>query len=52
MAKLTLLEHDPKSYRALATAPVCGPTFVSPALANGRGYVRDNKELICLQLGE
>jgi outer membrane protein assembly factor BamB len=50
--KLTLLEHDPKGYRELATAPVCGPTFVSPALANGRFYVRDNKELICLQLGE
>ena len=48
--KLTLLEHDPKGYRELAQAPVCGATFVSPALANGRLYVRDSKELIALQL--
>ena len=48
--KLTLLEHDPKGYRQLAQAPVCGATFVSPALANGRLYVRDSKELIALQL--
>jgi outer membrane protein assembly factor BamB len=49
---LTLLEHDPKGYRELARAAVCGATFVSPALANGRLYIRDNKEVICLQLAD
>ncbi len=50
--KLRLLEHDPKGYRELAQASVCGSTFVTPALANGRLYVRDNKAVSCLQLAD
>jgi outer membrane protein assembly factor BamB len=49
---LRLLEHDPKGYRELAKARVCGSTFVTPALANGRLYVRDNKGVACIPLGE
>ncbi|HXG10364.1 MAG TPA: PQQ-binding-like beta-propeller repeat protein [Gemmataceae bacterium] len=49
---LVLLDPDPKEYRELARARVCGPTWAHPALADGRLYVRDDKELICLQLGE
>jgi hypothetical protein len=48
--RLKLLEHDPKGYHELASASVCGPTFVMPALANGRLYVRDSKTVICLSL--
>jgi outer membrane protein assembly factor BamB len=48
---LTMLDHDPKEYRELAKAKICGETWAHPALANGKLYVRDNKELICLQLG-
>jgi outer membrane protein assembly factor BamB len=50
--RLRLLEHDPKGYHELAKAQVCGSTFVTPALANGRLYVRDNKGVACLPLGE
>jgi outer membrane protein assembly factor BamB len=48
---LTMIDPDPKEYRELARAKVCGETWAHPALANGRLYLRDNKELICLQLG-
>jgi outer membrane protein assembly factor BamB len=48
---LTMIDPDPKEYRELARAKVCGETWAHPALANGRLYLRDNKELICLQMG-
>jgi outer membrane protein assembly factor BamB len=47
---LVLLDPDPKGYRELARAKVCGETWAHPALADGRLYIRDNKEIICLQL--
>lgn len=47
---LVLLEPNAKEYRELARAKVSGPeTWAHPALANGRLYVRDNSEIICLQ---
>ena len=49
---LRLLEHDPKGYHELAKAKVCGSTFVTPALANGCLYVRDNKGVACIPLSE
>ena len=49
---LALFQPDPKEYRELARAKVCGNTWVHPALANGRLYVRDEKELICLEFGK
>jgi hypothetical protein len=49
---LVLLDPNPKEYRELARSPVCGGTWVHPALSDGRLYVRDEKELICLQLGQ
>ncbi len=47
---LVLLDPNPKEYRELARAVVSGPTWAHPALANDRLYVRDEKELICLEL--
>jgi outer membrane protein assembly factor BamB len=47
---LHLLQPDAKEYRELARVKVCGPTWAHPALAHGKLYVRDEKELICLQL--
>jgi outer membrane protein assembly factor BamB len=47
---LTLLEVDDKGAKEIARAKVCGGTLVSPALSAGRLYVRDDKEVICLQL--
>src|SRR5262249_39740911 len=49
---LSLLEVDAKGSKELARAKVCGGTLVNPALAGGRLYVRDGKELICLNLAE
>lgn len=47
---LVLLEPNPKEYRELARAKICGNTWAHPALADGRLYVRDDKELICVEL--
>jgi outer membrane protein assembly factor BamB len=47
---LVLIDPDPKEYRELARSKVCGETWAHPALSNGKLYVRDDKELICLQL--
>jgi outer membrane protein assembly factor BamB len=49
---LSLLEITAKEAKELAKAKVCGGTLVTPALAGGRLYVRDDKEVICLQVGE
>jgi hypothetical protein len=49
---LVLLDPDPKEYRELARAKICGETWAHPALANGRLYVRDANELLCVQLAE
>jgi outer membrane protein assembly factor BamB len=47
---LRLVAADPKAYRELCSATVCGGTFAVPGLSNGRLNVRDDKELICLEL--
>jgi outer membrane protein assembly factor BamB len=47
---LVLLEPQTAEYRELARAKVCGKTWAHPALANGHLYVRDERELYCIQL--
>jgi outer membrane protein assembly factor BamB len=47
---LVLIDPDPAAYKELARSKVCGQTWAHPALADGRLYLRDDKELICLQL--
>jgi outer membrane protein assembly factor BamB len=49
---LVLVDPDPKEYRELARAKVCGDTWAHPALSDGRLYLRDSKELICLPLAK
>jgi outer membrane protein assembly factor BamB len=49
---LILLDPNPKEYRDLARAKVCGMTWAHPALAEGRLYVRDGNEVFCLQMPE
>jgi outer membrane protein assembly factor BamB len=49
---LTLLDVDARGAKEVARAKVCGGTLVSPALAGGRLYVRDGKEVVCLRLAE
>ena len=48
--RLTLIQPNPKEYQQLAQSKVCGETWAHPALSNGRLYLRDAKELICLEL--
>jgi outer membrane protein assembly factor BamB len=48
---LILLDPNPKGYKELATSKVSGKAWAHPALSNGRLYLRDEKELICLELG-
>jgi outer membrane protein assembly factor BamB len=50
--ELVLLDPSPKGYRELARSKVCGETWAHPALSDGRLYLRDHKELICVRLGE
>jgi outer membrane protein assembly factor BamB len=47
--ELILLAPDVKEYKELARAKICGETWAHPALANGLIYVRDAKELICIE---
>jgi outer membrane protein assembly factor BamB len=49
---LVLIDPDPKEYKELARAKVCGPTWAHPALVGGKLYLRDEKEIICVRLGE
>jgi outer membrane protein assembly factor BamB len=49
---LALVEPNPKEYQELARAKVCGETWAHPALMDGKLYLRDGKELICLELGK
>ncbi|MCS6863854.1 MAG: PQQ-binding-like beta-propeller repeat protein [Gemmataceae bacterium] len=47
---LTLFAPHEKEYKELAKSKVCGPTWAHPALVDGRLYLRDDNELICLEL--
>jgi outer membrane protein assembly factor BamB len=46
---LVLIEPDPKEYRELARTKVCGHVWAHAALAQGKLYVRDDKDVICLE---
>jgi len=47
---LVLVDPNPKEYRELARSKICGEAWAHPAVAQGRLYVRDNKEIICCQV--
>jgi outer membrane protein assembly factor BamB len=47
---LTMFAADPAGYKELARSKVCGPTWAHPALVDGKLYIRDEKELICLDM--
>jgi hypothetical protein len=49
-AKLALAEISPESFNQLAVATVLsGKTWTVPTLSNGRLFVRNDKELVCLK---
>jgi len=47
---LVLFAADPAAFRPLASLALCGPNWCHPAYADGRLYVRDEKELLCVPL--
>jgi outer membrane protein assembly factor BamB len=47
---LVLVDPDPKAYRELAHSRICGHAWAHPAISDGRLYVRDEKDLICIRL--
>jgi outer membrane protein assembly factor BamB len=49
---LVLIDPSPKEYRELARSKVCGATWAHLALVGGRLYLRDDKEILCLQMGK
>ncbi len=49
---LRLVDGSAKEYSELCSAKVCDGTLVTPALADGRVYVRDSEQVVCLQLAQ
>lgn len=49
--QLLLVAADPSGYRAFGQTQLCGFNWCNPAFADGRLYVRDGKELICVGVG-
>jgi outer membrane protein assembly factor BamB len=49
--QLALVQADPSAYKEIAMMEVFqGVTWTPPALSNGRLYLRDTKELLCLNI--
>ena len=48
--ELVLVAATPEGFTELARASVIGPTRQAPALANGKLYLRDNAEILCLDV--
>ncbi len=47
---LTLFEPNPKEYKPLVRTKVCGKTWAHPALVDGKLYLRDDNDLMCIPL--
>lgn len=50
--KLTLMELDDKGIKELCSVSACGGTLVSPAVSNGRVFVRDSGEVVCWEFAK
>jgi outer membrane protein assembly factor BamB len=48
--QLVLIAADPKQCREASRAQVCGNTWCNPAYADGKLYLRDAKDLLCVGL--
>ncbi|QDU97256.1 outer membrane protein assembly factor BamB family protein [Lignipirellula cremea] len=46
--ELVLAKIDPQEYKELGRTRLTGPTRQAPVVANGRIYLRDNREVVCL----
>lgn len=50
MGKLLMVAADPKGLKLISKVTACGKNWCYPAYAGGRLYLRDDKNLYCLQL--
>ncbi|MDB6148681.1 MAG: Pyrrolo-quinoline quinone [Chthoniobacter sp.] len=50
VGELILFAADPAGYKELGRTQACGTNWCNPAYADGRLYLRDARELICLDL--
>ena len=48
--ELIAVRASPDSYQEMGRAKVIGETRQAPALANGLLYLRDDREIVCLQV--
>ena len=48
--QLVLFAADPREFKEHGAAQVCGRTFCNPAYADGKLYLRDAHELMCVEL--
>ncbi len=48
--ELILFAADPKQFTQVARVQACGATWCNPAYADGKLYLRDHKELRCIDL--
>jgi outer membrane protein assembly factor BamB len=48
--ELVLVAASPKGFRELARAEVLGPTRQAPSLAHGKLLIRDDAEIVCLDI--
>jgi outer membrane protein assembly factor BamB len=48
--ELVIVRATPKAYEELGRAEVIGPTRQAPSLAGGRLYLRDDAEIVCLDV--
>ena len=48
--QLVLLAANPEQYTELGRLQVCGNTWSFPAYADGKLFVRDARQLLCLDL--
>jgi hypothetical protein len=49
---LLLLKANPEKFEELGRAQVCGNTWSHPAIADGKIYQRDKKQLFALELAK
>jgi len=49
---LVMFEPDASGYKEICRAKVCGHTWAHPAVSGGRVFLRDEKELICVDLNQ
>ena len=50
--ELILARASPKAYDELGRATILGQTRQAPALSDGRVYLRDDKEIVCVAVGK